>query len=238
MKRFSVLFFFVLFLMGCSFNGLMSESYNGEKVQTDEEAAELLEDENLLKKDGLESRYAFLNSNTVFEGIAEGGKEKTLSPGQYMTGKDIEPGRYKAATDSASAIVVYDEQGDRVLETALNYYSTEAVLELQEGYRVDYVTRQGEITLVPFDEEYDTVFPAGLHTVGTHLEAGLYTLLTKELPVRRENSEDNIYFNAEGMSSMSLSNPDNEIDRESGISVTLYKGDTIITEHPFVLEKH
>src|SRR5699024_11678033 len=96
-----------------------------------------------------------------------------------------------------SAIVVYDEQGDRVLETALNYYSTEAVLELQEGYRVDYVTRQGEITLMPFDEEYDTVFPAGLHTVGTHLEAGLYTLLTKELPVRRENSEDNIYFNAD-----------------------------------------
>lgn len=238
MKRFSVLFFFVLFLMGCSFNGLMSESYNGEKVQTDEEAAELFEDENLLIKDGLESRYAFLNSNTVFEGITEGGVEKTLSPGSYMTGKDIESGRYKAATDSASAIVVYDDQGDRVLETALNYYSTEAVLELQEGYRVDYITRQGEITLMPFAEGYDTVLPAGIHTVGTHLEAGGYTLLTKELPVRRENFEDNIYFNAAGMNSMSLSNPDNEIDRESGIPVTLYKGDTIITEHPLVLEKH
>lgn len=238
MKRFSVLPLFVLLLMGCSFNGIMSESYDGKKITSDEEAAELYEEENLLKTEGLESRYAFLNSATVFEGLADGGTEITLSPGQYVTGVDIEPGRYSAATEEASAIVVYDENGDRLLETALNNFNTKAVLELQEGYRVEYVTRRGSIDLIPSEEKYDTIIPAGIHTVGEHVEAGTYSLLTKELPVRRLNTEDEVYMNPGGIGSVSLSSADVEIDTEWGIKVELQEGDTIVSEHPVVLEKN
>lgn len=237
MKRFSVLSLFVLLLMGCSFNGIMSESYDGEKITADEEAAELYEEENLLKTEGLESRYAFLNSDTVFAGLVDGGRKTTLSPGQYITGVDIEPGRYSAATEEASAIVVYDENGDRLLETALNYFNTKVVLELQEGYRVEYVTRQGTIDLIPSEEKYEDTLPAGIHTAGEHLEAGTYSLLTKELPIRRLNSEDEVYMNPSGMSSVSLSEPSVEMDTESGIKVELHEGDTIVSEHPVVLEK-
>lgn len=237
MIRFSVLSLFVLLLMGCSFNGIMSESYDGKKITADEEAVELYEEENLLKTEGLESRYAFLNSDTVFEGLRDGGTEITLSPGHYVIGEDVEPGRYSAATEEASAIVVYDENGDRLLETALNYFNTNAVLELQEGYRVEYVTRRGPIDLIPSEEKYDSMIPAGIHTVGEHLEAGTYILLTKELPVRRLNSEDEVYMNPGGMGSVSLSSTDVEIDTELSIKVELHEGDTIVSEHPVVLEK-
>ncbi len=237
MKRFSVLSLYVLLLMGCSFNGIISESYDGEKITADEEAVESYEEENLLKTDGLESRYAFLNSDTVFKGFVDDGTEITLSPGQYVTGEDIEPGRYSAETEEASAIVVYDENGDRLLETALNYFNTKVVLELQEGYRVEYVTKRGTIDLIPSEEKYETMIPAGIHTVGEHLEEGTYGLLTKELPVRRLNSEDDIYMNPGGMGLVSLSSTDIEIDTESDIKVELYEGDTIVSEHPVVLEK-
>lgn len=237
MKQFSVLSLSVLMLMGCSFNGIMSESYDGEKITPDEEAVELYEEENLLKTEGLESRYAFLNSDTVFEGQSDGGTEIFLSPGEYVTGEDIEPGRYSAKTEEASSIVVYDENGDRLLETALNYFNTEVVLELQEGYRIDYVTKRGDIDLIPSEEKYEIMIPAGIHTVGEHLEAGTYSLLTKELPVRRLNSEDDIYMNPGGMGAVSLSSTDIEIDTESGIKIELHKGDTIVSEHPVVLAK-
>lgn len=237
MKRFSVLSLFVLLLMGCSFNGIMSESYDGKKITADGEAVELYDEENLLKTAGLESRYAFLNSDTVFEGLVDGGTEITLSPGQYVTGEDIKPGRYSAVTEDASAIVVYDENGDRLLETALNYFNTNVVLELQEGYRVEYVTRRGTIDLIPLEEKFETMIPAGIHTVGKRLEAGTYSLLTKELPVRRLNAEDDIYMNPGGMGSVSLSSTDVETGTESGIKVELHEGDTIISEHPVVLEK-
>lgn len=237
MIRFSVLSLFVLLLMGCSFNGIMSESYDGKKITADEEAVELYEEENLLKTEGLESRYAFLNSDTVFEGLHDGGTEITLSPGHYVIGEDVEPGRYSAATEEASSIVVYDENGERVLETALNNFNTKAVLELQEGYLVEYVTRRGAIDLIPSEEKYDSMIPAGIHTVGEHLEAGTYILLTKELPVRRVNSEDEVYMNPGGMGSVSLSSTNVEIDTELGIKVELHEGDTIVSEHPVVLEK-
>lgn len=237
MKRFSVLSLSVLMLMGCNFNGIMSESYDGEKIIPDEEAVDLYEKENLLKTEGLESRYAFLNSDTVFEGLSDGGTEIRLSPGEYVTGEDIEPGRYSAATDEASAIVVYDENGDRLLETALNYFNTEAVFELQKGYRVDYVTKRGTIDLIPTEERYEIMIPAGIHTVGDHLAAGTYSLLTKELPVRRLNAEDEVYMNPGGLEAVSLSNKDVKFETETVITVELHEGDTIISEHPLVLEK-
>ena len=237
MKRFSVLSLFVLLLMGCSFNGIISESYDGNKITADEEAVKLYEEENLLKTEGLESRYAFLNSDTVFEGPVDGGTEITLSRGKYVTGEDIEPGRYSTETEEASSIVVYDENGERVLETALNNFNTKAVLELQEGYLVEYVTRRGAIDLIPSEEKYDSMIPAGIHTVDEYLEAGTYILLTKELPVRRVNSEDEVYMNPGGMGSVSLSSTNVEIDTELGIKVELHEGDTIVSEHPVVLEK-
>lgn len=238
MKRFSFLSLLVFLLMGCSFNGIMSESYDGDKIIADEEAVELFEEENLLKTEGLEARYVFLNSKTVFESIVDGGTEITLSPGEYITGEDIEPGRYIASTEEASAIVVYDENDSRLLEVALNYYNPQVVLELQDGYRVDYVTRRGDITLIPTIEKFDTVIPAGIHTVGEQLEPGKYDLITKELPVRRLNKVDEVYMNMSGASSTYLAETEVEIDEETNISVELYEGDTIVTEHPIMLEKH
>lgn len=238
MKRFSVLFPFVLLLMGCSFNGIMSESYDGEKITADKEAVKLFEEENLLKTEGLESRYAFLNSNTEFSGITDGGTKITLQPGRYMTGEDIEPGRYIAQTENASAVVVYDEEDNRLLETALNHFNTEVVLELQEGYRVDYVTRQASIVLEPLMEQFETVIPAGMHTIGENLEAGTYTLYTDELPIKRADSEDEIYMNTKGISGLTASNTEAELNPEYGSQVMLHEGDTIITEHPVILEKN
>lgn len=110
-------------------------------------------------------------------------------------------------------------------------------MELQEGYRVDYVTRRGSINLIPSEEKYKTMIPAGIHTVGEHLEAGTYSLLTKELSVRRLNSEDEVYMNPVGMGSVSLSGTNVEIDTESGIKVELHEGDTVVSEPPVVLEK-
>lgn len=237
MKRFSVLSLFVPLIMGCSFNGIMSESYDGEKVTSDAEAIELYEKENILKTEGLESRYTFLNSDTVFENQNQGGIEVTLFPGQYLIGEDIEPGRYNAATEEASAIVVYDENGERLLETALNHFNPEAILELQAGYRIDYVTRRGTIDLIPSEEKYEMMLPAGIHTVGDNLQAGTYNLLTKDLPVRRSNGEDEVYMNPAGMGSVNLSSTDVHIDKKMGIKVELREGDTIVSEHPLVLEK-
>lgn len=236
MKRFSVLLPFVLLLTGCSFNGIMSESYDGEKITTDKEAVKAFEEENLLKTDGLESRYAFLNSNTEFTGIT-GGAEITLEPGEYMTGEEIAPGRYIASTENASAIVVYDEDDIRILETALNSYNTEVVLELEEGFRVEYVTRQGNILLEPLTEQFETKIPAGIHTVGDNIEAGEYTLYTDELPVKRSDSEGEVYMNTEGMSSFYAADPDAELNPESGIQIMLNEGNTIISEHLVILEK-
>ena len=237
MKRFSVMFPFLLFLSACSFNGIMSESYDGEKIAADKDAAEIFSEENLLDTEGLESRYAFLNSSTEFEGIADGGTKKTLSPGEYMTGEDIEPGRYTASAENAASIVIYDEYGDRLLESALNYFSTDVVLELQPGYRVDYITREGSIVLQPVEEAFGPMIPAGLHTVGEYIEAGTYILYTDELPVRRAGSEDDIYMNPKGMSTLALSSMDTEMDLDYGIQVMLNEGDTIVAEHPFAIEK-
>ena len=238
MKRCNLLLPCLLFLTECSFNGIMSESYNGEKITADQEAVKLFEEENLLDTEGLDARYAFLNSDTEFTGIGDSGTEITLQPGQYITGEDIGAGRYMASTANASAIVVYDEEGERLLEAALNDFNTEVVLELQPGFRVDYVTRQGSITLTPLTEQFETAVPAGIHTVGKNFEAGIYTLYTEELPVRRADSEDEVYMNSAGIKGLGISDADFELKPESGIRVILNEGDTIVSEHRIILEKN
>lgn len=238
MKRYSFLSLFIFLLMGCSFNGIMSESYDGEKIMPDEEAVELFEEENKLKTEGLEERYAFLNSNTVFDGIADGGEEVELSPGSYSVGEDIEPGRYIAHAADASALVVYDEADVRILEVALNFVTTSAVLELQEGYRIEYKARRDSVTLVPTEEKFEETIPAGIHSVGENIERGTYDLITRELPVRRLNSQDEVYMNTDGYTPSLLMYSNVEEDTESsGLSIELNEGDTIITEYMVVLKK-
>lgn len=45
-------------------------------------------------------------------------------------------------------------------------------------------------------------------------------------------------MNINGDSSISLAEVEVEIDEESNVSVELYEGNTIVTEHPVMLEKH
>lgn len=246
MKQISVLLM-TLFLAGCGFSGIMTEKYDGETMEVNEEAAELYKNENKLLNAGMENRFHFLN--TTVERTAEStGEAVTISAGSYDIGEDIEEGRYQigGGDTSAGALVTYDSEGTRLVEVTLGYFSDQMVLDLTDGMQLDYKVRDGEIELTPVEdiilseiENGNIIIPSGVHEIGRHLEAGEYSLVTDELPVQRADGEKDVYVNYLSTYSYIANEPlleEEGMDTEE-LLVTLNEGDMIITEYPITIRK-
>src|SRR5699024_11418060 len=87
-------------------------------------------------------------------------------------GEDIEEGRYRigGGETSAGALVTYDSEGTRLLEIAMDIFTTDLILDLSEGMQLDYKSRDAEIELVPAEEgmmkagsNENFIIPPGIH---------------------------------------------------------------------------
>ncbi|WP_411842520.1 hypothetical protein [Salinicoccus sp. HZC-1] len=244
--------FLILFMSACAFNGIMPEHYDGQKVEKDREAITQFAENNRLTTEGLSERYPFIDSTEIIGSEPSTGSAGTLEPGTYPVGGEIEPGRYQVAVSekvSASAVVVEDSAGNRIIELALGTRSPSTVLDLKAGYSFSFKTRTGEVHLEPQNHEPrqpaddgTLQIPPGIFEAGTHLEPGTYRLVTEVLPLLNENGEPEIYWNlnpAQPEMEVSSGETGEEMppEGEAEVMVDIHENDMIVTEYPITLKR-
>lgn len=240
MKKFSLLFL-LLFLSGCS-NGLSAQTYNGSSLDERPDDIRDYREENIVRTEGLSERYPFTESKEVTGKSGASGTAVTLEPGVYTVGEEIEPGEYDidAADIPAAALVLTDNSGVIIMELSVSFDVNTAVVDLKDGYTVEFKARSDEMTLTPSEErDYDgerIYLPAGMTEAGSDIPAGDYHLMSPALPVMHPSGESKIYVNYNYM------NPEHsDINDISDLSefplVTIKEGDMIVSEQEILLVK-
>lgn len=247
-----------VFLSGCAFHGIMPAQYDGEQLVRDEVAIEAyLERDQILNMN--ESRYPFIESTELINLVdvaanAEPGETEVFEAGDYEVPGDLEPGVYRLEIGrdvSSSAVVVYDSDGVRVMETSLLGNNNISEVILDEGYRLEFKTRSGTLNITPVEifsisVEESLYIPQGMYVVGAQLPEGDYQLISEELLIMRQDGTPEVYWNSHGESfeyTMERTMTDDYRPEElevvdNRIQVSLEAGDIIIAQKFLVLTEH
>ncbi len=219
----------------------MPEKYDGEAFEADGAAVTAYEENNILMTEDLPERFPFTKS-TEMAGIQDDtGEEMQLEAGTYDVGTDVPPGRYDVLLqDEAGALVIEDDQGVRLLEIPVGVRTPVAQVDLARGYTLTFASRDGQLAITPVGndmmemdgEEYIEI-PAGTHTVGTHVPAGEYELLSESLPIMGDDGLPRIYWNPSPM----MLGLDEDMEDVKGVPTEMKAGDTIVAEYPVQLKK-
>ena len=219
----------------------MPEKYDGEAFEADGAAVTAYEENNILMTEDLPERFPFTKS-TEMAGIQDDtGEEMQLEAGTYDVGTDVPPGRYDVLQqDEAGALVIEDDQGVRLLEIPVGVRTPVAQVDLARGYTLTFASRDGQLAITPVGndmmemdgEEYIEI-PAGTHTVGTHVPAGEYELLSESLPIMGDDGLPRIYWNPSPM----MLGLDEDMEDVKGVPTEMKAGDTIVAEYPVQLKK-
>lgn len=236
MKR-GIVLLMVFGLAGCG-GGIMPETYDGEAFVKDEAAISAYEEDKLLMADDIAERFPFVESREISGTVeSDSGEQLTLEPGTYVTGEDLESGRYTGMLmDTAGAVVIEDGAGVRVLEVSIGMRTPDATFDLKPGYTLIFKSRNGELELSSVENDMmepqetgSLMIPAGTHTAGTHIEPGTYLLASESLPVMSASGEHRIYWNIAGK--YHDFDPMEEPGLEDTVSVEINPGDTIVSDY-------
>ena len=233
--------FAVILMAGCSHGGFMPEKYDGEALEVDRAAITAYEENNILITEDLPERFPFTKGTEIAGIQDETGAEMQLEAGTYDVGTDVPPGRYDALLqDAAGALVIEDDQGVRLLEIPVGVRTPVAQVDLAQGYTMTFASRDGELALAPVENDMMEMdgqgyieLPAGTHTVGTHVPAGEYELLSESLPIMGDGGLPRIYWNPSPM----MPGLDEDMEDVEGVPTEMKAGDTIVTEYPLQLKK-
>ena len=236
-------------LSGCAFHGIMPTQYDGEPLERDGEAIDAyVNDGQMINVSAV--RYPFIESNDL-TGLAEveGSDDDTevIEAGEYTVPDDFEPGIYQLEIGgdvSSSAVVVYDSDDVRVLETSLLGRNGTSHVMLDDGYRLEFKTRFGTLHVTPIESEMveageeGLVIPQGIYIVGEHIEAGDYSLKSEELLVMRNDGAPEVFWNSYGVTYEHVMErtmtddyrPDELAESDLEVIVNLSEGDVVIVE--------
>ena len=245
----------VLFLSGCAFHGIMPAQYDGEELARDESSIDAYINNGQIMNVN-ESRYPYIESTTLVDaaGVVSGsadGETETLEAGSYSVPEDLEAGVYMLEIGrevSSSAVVVYDSEDVRILETSLIRDNNIAYVILDEGYRLEFKTRFGTADITPIQaeeisSEESVYIPPGMYSVGEQVPAGEYQLISEELLLMRQDGTPEVYWNSYGESyeyrmerTMSDDYRPEELEAiDNSIVVNVEAGDVIIAQKFLVL---
>lgn len=246
MKKVSLILI-LLFTSGCSFNGIMPQTYDDETLTKSEADISDYQSAHLINTEDIDERYPFTLSEEVLGKSDLEGEGTTISPGTYTAGEDIEPGEYslEIAAMDAGGITVSDSSGVRLLELAVNYNLNQAVVDLKEGFEIEFKARSGTLTLEPAvdrDTGNEVIYlPAGMTEAGVDIPEGSYYLISGFLPLMRSDGHSEVYVNYEGrfagQDQLDALLEENSAEKDDIQLVELYDGDMIVSEEEVILKK-
>ncbi|GAB6993527.1 hypothetical protein JCM19029_08830 [Salinicoccus sesuvii] len=216
----------------------MPETYDGEAFVKDEAAISAYAEDNLLVADDIAARFPFVESSEI-PGTVESdrGEQLILEPGTYVTGEDLDPGRYTGMMmDAVGVVIIEDSSGIRILEVSVGVPTPDVTFELKPGYNMIFKSRDSvlELSTVENDmmepqETGSLMIPAGTHTAGTHIEPGNYLLASESLPLLSASGEHRIYWNVSGK--YRDFDPTEGPGPEDTVGVEINAGDTIVSDY-------
>lgn len=249
----------VILLSGCAFHGIMPEQYDGESVSRNNDAIDAYVNHGQILNLN-ETRYPFIESTELVNladvaTSAQAGDTEVIEAGSYNVPADLEAGVYRLEIGnevSSSAVVVYDSNNVRVLETSLLGRNGVSEVMLDDGYRLEFKTRFGTLNVTPieieqFAPEEDTLFiPQGIYVVGGQLAPGDYQLSSEEILLMRASGDPEVYWNSYGESYEHLMErtmsddyrPVELQDKDANVSVSLESGDILIVQKVLVITEN
>lgn len=249
----------VVFLSGCAFHGIMPQQYDGETLERNNEAIDAYIDHGQILTPNV-VRYPFIESTELVELVdvardAQGDETESVEAGAYDVPEDIEAGVYRLEIGgdvSSSAVVVYDSNDVRVLETSLLGRNGVSEVMLDDGYRLEFKTRFGSLDVTPteieeFTPEDGAIFiPQGIYVVGEQLAPGDYQLISEEMLLMRSDNTPEVYWNSYGTSyehvmerTMSDDYRPVELqDKDASVNVNVRDGDILIVQKYLVITEN
>ena len=106
-------------------------------------------------------------------------KAVTLNSGEFVVGKEIQPGMYIVDTKTSGNISVYDPSGEKIQEADISdkglSIPIKSILVLNNGDKLK-ITGMKDVNFTPYVRDFKTVLNIGTYEVGRNIKQGNYIM--------------------------------------------------------------